>query len=191
METFELICNFVMLVGGAALTIKSISEWIGKPIRLFKKRNDNILEEKIKCTVREMMPQILYDHDLKTKETYKADRERYLHEIEEEVLGDIQTELTAVERLSAQYEKMSEHVAILTLSAKDVLREKIMQIYFKGAETHTITHHDREALVQYYKDYKAMKGNSYIDTYYGRMMGHDGIPGWKVIEDNYDDSCVL
>lgn len=86
-------------------------------------------------------------------------------------------------------EKLSKQYDVLVLSAKDVLREKIMQIYFKGVETRTITYHDREALKQYYKDYKAMKGNSYIDKYYLRMMGDEEthVSGWTVIEDNYDE----
>jgi hypothetical protein len=66
----------------------------------------------------------------------------------------------------------------LAISAKDVLREKIMQMYFKNKADKTLTLHEKEALDQYYKDYKAINGNSYIDKYYGRMKK------WQVIDDD-------
>jgi hypothetical protein len=43
-----------------------------------------------------------------------------------------------------------------------------------------MSYHEREALTQYYKDYKAMGGNSYIDRYYNRMSD------WDVTDDDYD-----
>jgi superoxide dismutase len=48
-----------------------------------------------------------------------------------------------------------------------------------------LTEHQKEVLEQYYVDYKAMKGNSYIDKYYNRMKK------WKVVEDDYDDDDAL
>jgi hypothetical protein len=38
---------------------------------------------------------------------------------------------------------------------------------------------EKERLDQFYKDYKALKGNSYIDKYYKRMSA------WKIHD--YDD----
>jgi hypothetical protein len=71
----------------------------------------------------------------------------------------------------------------LVISAKDVLREKIMAIYHKNKYNRTLTEYEREALNQYYIDYKTLKGNSYIDKRYKRM------DKWKVIfdDDPYDD----
>ena len=43
---------------------------------------------------------------------------------------------------------------------------------------------ERERLDQYYKDYKALKGNSYIDKYYNRMKK------WETVDDNDDDELV-
>ena len=186
MNYLDIVCNAIILVGGALIAIKTVAEWFGKPIRFVRRRNEEAFDEKVVAVLNRVLPTILLQHDLQVKETYKADRERYLQEIKESVLKEIQGELSGVEKLSEQY-------TILVLSAKDVLREKIMQIYFKGVETRTITQHDREALKQYYKDYKAMKGNSYIDKYYLRMYGDEEahIPGWTIIEDNYDEQCAL
>jgi hypothetical protein len=69
----------------------------------------------------------------------------------------------------------------LAESAKDVLREKIMAMYHKNKRSRTLEEHEKEALTQYYKDYKAIGGNSYIDKYYGRMET------WAVIPDDYID----
>ena len=92
-------------------------------------------------------------------------------EIKEEVLKSVKGELSQVNDLAKQYEA-------LAISAKDVLREKIMQMYFKNKTNKTLTLHEKEALDQYYKDYKAINGNSYIDKYYGRMKK------WQVIDDD-------
>lgn len=70
---------------------------------------------------------------------------------------------------------------IMIKSGKDVLREKIMAIYHKHKKQRTLQQHEREALTEWYKDYKAMNGNSYIDKYYKRMET------WLVIPDNYDN----
>jgi len=77
----------------------------------------------------------------------------------------------------------SDTIDALVISARDVLREKIMAIYHKNKYNRTLTEYEREALNQYYVDYKALKGNSYIDKRYSRM------DKWRVIydDDPYDD----
>ena len=62
-----------------------------------------------------------------------------------------------------------------------MLREKIMRIYRDGRATRTIHEDDKDALIQYYKDYKALKGNSYIDVRYDRMKK------WTVVYDDFPD----
>jgi hypothetical protein len=52
-----------------------------------------------------------------------------------------------------------------------------MAIYHKGKRTKTLTLWEKEALAQYYTDYKAEGGNGYIDKYYNRMMA------WAVIDE--------
>ena len=76
-------------------------------------------------------------------------------------------------------EKVKDDVAALAQSAKDVLREKIMAIYHKNKQVRKLEEHESEALRQYYKDYKAIKGNGHIDKYYERMQR------WEVIPDDY------
>lgn len=135
---------------------------------------DEVLEDRVKCIVGKMMPDILYKHDLETRDRYKSDRQRYLNEIKEEVSSDMHGEFSALEELK-------DYVNQLALSAKDVLREKIMAIYHKNVEHRSMTENEREALDVYYADYKAIGGNSYIDKYYRRMKR------WRVDYEDYDD----
>lgn len=142
---------------------------------------DEELEERVTKILTDKMPDILYQHDLEIRKTYLADRQRYLNEIKGEVLNNIQTELMCVSSLAEQYDGLQEQYEALVISAKDVLREKIMAVYHKNKHRRALEESEREALDQYYKDYKAIKGNSYIDRYYGRMKN------WEVIPDDYDD----
>lgn len=172
MEWLQPVCNIIIIVGGAIMTIKNVSEWFGKPIRFFKQKTDINFEDKVCAIVKKVLPQMFLEHDIETRNKYRADREAYLQDIKAQVLKSIQGELGQIAQLSEKYEA-------LVISAKDVLREKIMGIYHKNKRERTLTLSEKEALDQYYIDYKAMKGNSYIDKYYKRMKK------WKVDEDDY------
>lgn len=174
MEWLQTVCNVIIIVGGAIMAVKNVAEWFGKPIRLFKKKSDTNFEERVIAILKKVLPDILLEHDLETRNKYRADREAYLQDIKSEVLKSIQGELGQVAQLTEQYEA-------LVISAKDVLREKIMAIYHKNKKDRVLTLNEKEALDQYYVDYKAMKGNSYIDKYYKRMKK------WKVDEDDYNE----
>lgn len=131
-------------------------------------------KEEIIEVLKEQLPNMLLDHDLKLREKYKADREQYLKDIKAAVVSEIETQLNAVDSIQSDMEALAE-------SAKDVLREKIMALYHKNKRSRTLEEHEKEALTQYYKDYKAIGGNSYIDKYWVRMET------WKVIPDDYED----
>jgi hypothetical protein len=81
--------------------------------------------------------------------------------------------LVQISELAIQYKS-------LEISAKDVLREKIVCMYENNKERKKLKYFERQALKQYYKDYKAMNGNSYIDLIYGRMES------WETEEDDYN-----
>ena len=103
---------------------------------------DEQLKDRVEAILEEKMPKILYEHDLETRDKYKNDRQRYLNEIKEEVSSDMHGEFSALEELK-------DYVNQLALSAKDVLREKIMAIYHKNVEHRSMTENEREALDVY------------------------------------------
>lgn len=173
MEIFGIICNAIVLVSAVLIAIKTIAEMIGKPIKLIKNKNDTEFKDKVVVILNEVLPAILLKHDLETRDKYKADREAYLKDIKDAVVKDIGSKLSQVDNLASQY-------VSLEISAKDVLREKIVCMYENNKANRSLKYFEKKALDQYYKDYKAMNGNSYIETIYGRMCT------WNVEPDDYE-----
>lgn len=186
------ILSFIVLLGSAVTALGVLITKFSKP---FKERRKRIKEQEeaqrrqeIDEELKRELPEILKQHDLEVRDRYRADREAYLHEIECQVLSDIRGDLLMIsdvkDDVTALQNKMDgveRGMSVMADSARDVLREKIMFIYHHGKSTKSMPQHHREALDQYYKDYKAMNGNSYIDKYFKRMKD------WEVIDDDYDE----
>ena len=173
MEWLGALCDGVVLAAAVLVAIKTIAEMLGKPIKLVRNRANDDFKARVIAVLDEVLPGILYNHDLSTRDRYKADRQRYLQEIKQEVINQIDTQLQQVNVLTKQYEA-------LAISAKDVLREKIVAMYENNKDRRCLRFFERLALTQYYKDYKKMGGNSYIDLIYGRMEH------WDTDEDDYE-----
>lgn len=171
--TISELVDYIILLGALAGAIYKIYDFFAMPTSKLKQRAIEREKERIGAVLDEKLPQILYKHDLETKEKYKNDRQNYLNEIKAEILAEIGEDINT----------NTKTIDALVISAKDVLREKIMAIYHKNKYNRTLTEYEREALNQYYVDYKALEGNSYIDKRYKRM------DKWKVIydDDPYDD----
>lgn len=171
--TISELVDYIILLGALAGAIYKIYDFFAMPTSKLKQRAIEREKERIGTVLDEKLPQILYKHDLETKEKYKNDRQNYLNEIKAEILAEIGEDINT----------NTKTIDALVISTKDVLREKIMAIYHKNKYNRTLTEYEREALNQYYVDYKALEGNSYIDKRYKRM------DKWKVIydDDPYDD----
>lgn len=165
--------DYIILGGALCGAIYKIYEFFATPTSKIKQKAINKERERIGAVLDEKLPEILYQHDLETRDKYKSDRQNYLNEIKVEVIKEVGGDIDA----------NSQTIEALVISAKDVLREKIMAIYHKNKYNRTMTEYERESLNQYYIDYKALHGNSYIDKRYNRM------DKWKVIydDDPYDD----
>ena len=198
--SLTIICDVIILIAAVCMAITNIYKFFasgGKKVKdkIEENRAEQLQAEKMRTretiaevnteqeatrkeetikVLREVLPGMLAEHDIRIREKYKADREQYLLDIKEAVVREIQTQLNAVDSIQSDMEALAE-------SAKDVLREKIMALYHKNKRSRTMEEHEKEALTQYYKDYKAIGGNSYIDKYYGRMST------WDVIPDDYID----
>lgn len=175
---FFIICTVIVLFSSTLSAIATIYGFAKKPAAAYREKQDAEIREKIISTLEEVLPKLLNEHDLEIREKYKADRERYLQDITNCVTENINDKLVAVEVLGSSVET-------LMCTAKDVLREKIVDIYMNNKESKALTVITRERLTQYYKDYKALKGNSYIDKYYNRMAK------WETIDDDYVDDDVI
>ena len=136
-----------------------------------KKRKQEREKARTIAILDEVLPDKLCEHDIQVRDKYKADRLNYLNEIKDEVLNQV----------CGPIAQNADDLEALKISARDVLREKIMAIYHKNKYERTLTQYEKEALDQYYKDYKKLNGNSYIDKYYNRMKL------WTIVYDDYTD----
>ena len=169
--TLGVIVDTIILIGALCAAIYKIWDFFAKPTSSIKKRSLDKERARIIAVLDEELPGRFEKHDLETRDKYLADRQNYLNEIKNET----------IKTLGGSVHQNDADLEALKISARDVLREKIMQIYRKGKLTRTIHEDDRDALVQYYKDYKALKGNSYIDDRYDRMKK------WAVVFDDDGD----
>lgn len=173
MEILNVVCNTIVLLSGTLIAIKTIAEMVGKPIKLIKNKSNEEFEEKVVEIVEKILPQDLKIHDLEVRDRYKSDRQKYLEDIKDEVLTDISDQLIIIAELQDQIERIE-------IAQKDVLREKIVCMYELNKEYRKLKFFEKKALDQYYKDYKAMNGNSYIELIYARMAT------WEVEPDDYE-----
>lgn len=166
------VVDLIILIGALCAAIYKIWDFFAKPTSSLKKKSLERQKALIREVLNEELPKRFEAHDLATREKYKADRQRYLMDIKNEILKQV----------GGTIDQNAEDLEALKISAKDVLREKIMHIYHSYRHDRAFPLYEQEALEQYYKDYKKLNGNSYIDKYYGRMTK------WQVIyDDEYDD----
>ena len=169
--TLSGVVDLIILIGALCAAIYKIWDFFAKPTSNLKKRSVEKEKARIIAILDEELPKRLEAHDIETRKKYLADRQQYLKEIKDEVIKTIGGSVT----------QNQDDLEALKISARDVLREKIMRIYREGRVTRTMHEDDRDALIQYYKDYKALKGNSYIDDRYDRMKK------WTVVYDEFPD----
>lgn len=200
MVTISMVCDIIILVAAVCVAITNIYKFFANSGKGVKDKIDSARQEQLQAektrtletiaevnkeqkeirkteiisVLEEQLPIFLLKHDLETREKYKRDREKYLEDIKKEVVREVGEQLSTIDHIQVDIEALAD-------SAKDVLREKIMAMYHKNKRARELEEHEKEALTQYYKDYKAIGGNSYIDKYYGRMST------WSVIPDDYID----
>ena len=165
------IVDLIVLLGAVCGAAYTIWDFFAKPTSKLKSKLQARRTEQIKAVLDEELPARFVAHDLETRDKYKADRQKYLNDITNEVIKTVGVNIS----------QNASDLEALKISARDVLREKIMGIYHKNRATRAMTEYEREALVQYYKDYKALNGNSYIDKRYERMKK------WETIYDDYSE----
>lgn len=172
-------CDIVILISALCIAITNIYNFFAKPTSKLKKKKTEEIQNQISETLDEKLPEILLKRDLETRQKYLSDRQNYLNEIKTEVLTDVKDMLDSIYELNLE---QNESIKTLSQGSKDMLRQRIMDIYYTYRDEKKLPIHKKEALNELYKDYKAEKGNSYIDKYYNRMKL------WEVYDDeNYED----
>jgi hypothetical protein len=67
-------------------------------------------------------------------------------------------------------------MTVFTEVLKELLRERIMEIYRRNKHLRQLEEHERFELKQAYASYKSINGNSYIDGYYHTMEEWETLP---------------
>ena len=135
--TLGVIVDAIILIGALCAAIYKIWEFFAKPTSSIKKRSLDKERARIIAVLDEELPGRFEKHDLETRDKYKADRQNYLNEIKNEI----------VKTLGGSVYQNEADLEALKISARDVLREKIMQIYRANKRNQTITEDEHDALI--------------------------------------------
>lgn len=172
------ICNYIILISAVLIALKNIYEFVAKPTSKFKSKHQKAIEEKIGEVVEQKMVSALTAYE----EGARAKQEQRNAEVKRVIKSEIVDEIKPIlDEILAQNTAQNKQIDILTISSKDMLRQRIMAIYHANRMDRTLTETEAEILNELYKDYKAQKGNSYIDKYYNRMKT------WEIIADDYEE----
>lgn len=170
-------CDIIILVSALCIAITNIYNFFAKPTTKLKKKKTEELNNQISDILDKKLPEILLEHDLETRQKYLDDRQNCLNEIKTAVLTDVKDTLDSIYKLNLE---QNESIKTLSQGNKDMLRQRIMDIYYTYRDEKKLPIHKKEALDELYKDYKAEGGNSYIDKYHNRMKT------WEIYD---DESC--
>lgn len=197
-----MICDIIILLAAVLVAITNIYKFFSNSGKGIKKKVDEVtaereaefnakVDERAKLVAQPMvdsavrtltasfeglldkhLPERLVAHDHETRRKYLEDRQRYLEEIKDEVVCVLQDRIDAVD-------EHDEQMVVFTEVLKELLRERIMEIYRRNKTKRQLEDHERYELKQAYTSYKSIKGNSYIDGYYQTMEG------WGTVPDEY------
>ena len=172
--TIEQLSDWIILCGGVAAALMTLYKFVAGPTTFLKKKQQDYCANHFKEKLEEEMPKMFLAHDLETREKYLADRQQYLEEIRESVLEETKDVLSELKTINLEQNKKIE---ILNQASKNVLRQRIMEIYNGYRDEKKMPLFVKDQLDELYKDYKNQGGNSYIDKYYHRMSL------WEVYDD--------
>lgn len=188
------ICDIIILVAAVLVAITNIYKFFSNSGKGIKKKVDESnaekereLQEKIDARTKELVQPMLEQQAMTLTKSFGAlldqhlpkrltqhdeeTRQRYLKEIKNEVVQEMQDKLEAVDTHETR-------MSIFTEVLKELLRERIMVIYGRNKSRRELEEHEKVELDRAYPLYKSLNGNSYIDDYCARMKT------WKVIPDD-------
>lgn len=171
------VADWILLIGAIVVAIANIAKFLGHPIKFARRKQDKVIDERARLAI---------DHFFEEKE--ETIREDIVNLIKKELPESCSSNhsimmkqiLPALEEIKTINLEQNGRIDILFDTSKDVLREKIMGIYHNNKAKRSLKVYEKEALDQYYKDYKKEDGNSYIDRYYNRMCT------WEIIDSQFD-----
>ena len=161
---FQQICNWIILIGGVAAALLAIWKIIDPPHKFFKKRHEQKFHEEFTREMDQTMPQLQMIQEQSIQNMIAKE-----FEVQVKPLVD-----NVVETNKAQNEKLD----LLVGTTRDLLRERILQIYEENKLDKVLTRSEKEALDELFNDYKRVNGNGYVKKVYERMEN------WIIIDED-------
>ena len=195
----EIICDVIILVAAVLVAVTNIYKFfvnsgkgIKKTVEDVKQKEEKELNEKIDARIKEVvgpmidqsatkltnsftglldkhLPTRLEQHDQVIKQEHLTEREQYTENIKDEVILEMQEKLSSIEQHDQQ-------MTVFAEALKELMRERIMEIYRRNWTTRKLYTHERYELRKAYDSYKSIGGNSYIDEYYATMDAWETVP---------------
>lgn len=170
METFQLVCNIIVLIGGVAGAVAAIAALCGKPITFFKKKKAAQREKDREDLSQTISIQLAPKFESLIKQISLLSQVQVEHNT---TLEEMREEMEA-QRKTLQEQK--ETLDIMVVTTKDLLRKAILNIYNDNKHHRTLTETERELVDELYRDYRREHGNSYIEKKYNRMKHWETLP---------------
>ena len=191
----QTICNFIILISATVVAITNIYKFFANSKRGLKEKVDQVKEDqekefnekvdaRVKVIAQPMLEEqartltasfgtLLDKHLPKRLEAHDEQKyDQYVCDVKEEVVSDLQDKIDTVDT-------HEEQMNVFTEVLKELLRERIMEIYRRNRDNLMLDDHERHELNQAYRSYKLIKGNSYIDDYYAMMKEWETVPEGK------------
>jgi hypothetical protein len=83
------VVDLIILIGALCAAIYKIWDFFAKPTSRLKTKIREKRKAEVMAVLDEILPEKLKAHDLETRDRYKADRQRYLTEIKDEVIKQV------------------------------------------------------------------------------------------------------
>lgn len=149
--TLNEIANVIILISAVIIAIKTIYQFLKKPVDDLAKHSKDNEEKRIEEVFERKVPGLL---DKNCEVIINS-----LKEIKDMTLNQ-------EERL----EKLQASIDLLNTSQLDVLRYNMNCLYYKYRPYKKILDADKQAFIKLYNDYKGMKGNTWIDSLYNEVV---------------------
>lgn len=152
------IVQWIILIAAAIGAIKTIYGVFAKPTSFFKKRASDSHKRVIRETLEEELP-VLVTEMGKPYVRYVTEHGKTL---------EVMEECSKTTRLALQ----------------NMIRQRILELYYTRKTTKTLYHFEKECLDQLYEDYRNFNANSYVEELHRRMSSWDVLPEEVIPSEN-------
>ena len=124
--SFSELCDWIVLLGAVSIALTNIYNLFAKPRKAVKDKKDEEIKTQIEKTLEEKMPIILEKHSKEVAAERNSERISQLNEIRQDILEETKKTFDSILQINLE---QSKNISTLMTSSKDMLRQRIMDIY--------------------------------------------------------------